>query len=600
MRRVIKNILEKYFGYFLFYYRVLRWRIAILLIISTVIAVLDGLGLSLFIPLFELTESKSVSGDGMGKLDFIVDFFSWIHVDITIASLLIFLFLLFAFKGVAKFFEKSYAVGLRVNFMKKLRISLVNGLANVSYPGFLTLDAGRLQNVIVAEIGKAVGAFSSYFTVLQQVVLLIGYLALAFLANWEFAILITVAGALTNFIYRIINKKVEKASLSQSLVGHGLQSKVIQSVLHFKYLKATGLMQRYKQNLLELVNQAEDLSLFMGRLNAFSAAIKEPLTIGVVAVVIYLQVGVMGTPMTSIILSLIFFQRALTSIMQVQSTWQQFLTTSGGVKTVNELYDDFKRHEEPNANKEIPALVSNLQFKQVYFKYPSSDRWILDKIDLTITKNETIAFVGESGSGKTTLINLLAGLLKPSKGEIYLDELKLNRDQLPNYRHQIGYITQEAVIFNDSVYNNITFWAPKTQENIERFIKVIEQTALNEFLNQLPLREESLLGDNGINISGGQKQRISIARELFRNSHILLMDEATSALDSETEKYIQENIEKLKGTVTLIIIAHRLSTIKNADVIYLMDQGRIVGSGTFDSLMQSSKRFAKMVKLQEF
>lgn len=600
MKKFLRNILENYFGYFLFYYRVLRWRIAILLIISTVIAVLDGLGLSLFIPLFQLTESDSVTGEGMGKLDFVVDFFHFINVDISIASLLIFLFLLFAFKGVAKFFERLYAVVLRTNFMKKLRIDLVNGLATVSYPGFLNLDAGRLQNVIVAEIGKAVGAFSSYFTVLQQIVLLIGYLSLAFLANWEFAILITIAGVLTNFIYRIINKKVEKASLSQSLVGHGLQSKVIQSVSHFKYLKATGLMKQYKENLINLVNESEDLSLFMGRLNAFSMAIKEPLTIGVVAIVIYLQVGVMGTPMTSIILSLIFFQRALGTIMQVQSTWQQFLTNSGGVKTVNDLYDEFKKHKEPDSSASVPALQQQLVFDGIYFKYPSSDRWILNNVQLTIPKNQTVAFVGESGSGKTTLVNLLAGLLQPNQGTMVLDGLPLAVGQMPNYRNQIGYITQEAVVFNDSVYNNVTFWAPKTPENLQRFEKIMEQSALTEFLKQLPQREESQLGDNGINISGGQKQRISIARELYRNSHILLMDEATSALDSETEKYIQENIEKLKGTVTLVIIAHRLSTIKNADVIYLMEQGRVVGSGTFDELAESNERFGKMVRLQEF
>jgi ABC-type multidrug transport system fused ATPase/permease subunit len=600
LRKFILSILQKYFSYFLFYYRILRWRIGVLLVISTAIAVLDGLGLSLFIPLFQLAESDAVTGEGMGKLDFVVDFFDLVNIDITVASILLFLFSLFALKGVAKYFERLYAVILRTNFMKKLRIELVNGLAEVSYPGFLNLDAGRLQNVIVAEIGKAVGAFSSYFTVLQQIVLLTGYLLLAFLANWQFAILITVAGALTNFIYRYINKKVEKASYSQSLVGHGLQSKVIQSVSNFKYLKATGLMKQYKKNLIDLVNEAEDLSLFMGRLNAFSMAIKEPLTIGVVAVVIYIQVGVMETPMTSIILSLIFFQRALGSIMQVQATWQQFLTNSGGVKTVNALYDDFKAYKEPTQSNEIPTLAKELRFDSIYFKYQTSERWILDNIQLTIPKNQTIAFVGESGSGKTTLVNLLAGLLQPDKGHLILDGTPLTVAQMPQYRNQIGYITQEPVVFSDTVYNNVTFWAPKTPENLDRFEKIMAQAALTDFLKQLPNGIDSQLGDNGIMISGGQKQRISIARELYRNSSILLMDEATSALDSETEKFIQENIDQLKGTVTLIIIAHRLSTIKNADVIYLMDKGAVVGKGTFDELTVSNERFAKMVKLQEF
>ena len=193
---------------------------------------------------------------------------------------------------------------------------------------------------------------------------------------------------------------------------------------------------------------------------------------------------------------------------------------------------------------------------------------------------------------------MIAGLIKPKSGEILVDGVPLNEVDLDHYRNKIGYISQEAVIFNDNIYNNITFWAEPTQENLKRFNHVLEMASLTDFINSLPEKEFTKVGDNGILISGGQKQRISIARELFKNCEILIFDEATSALDSETEKVIQENIEMLHGKYTMIVIAHRLSTIKEADTIFLLEDGRISASGDFDEMMSKSTRFKKMVTFQ--
>src|SRR5690606_17764987 len=153
-----------------------------------------------------------------------------------------------------------------------------------------------------------------------------------------------------------------------------------------------------------------------------------------------------------------------------------------------------------------------------------------------IPKNTTIALIGESGSGKTTLANLIAGLIEPNKGEMLIDGVRINTLNLNSYRSQIGYISQEPVIFSDDIFNNITFWAERTPENEERFWEVVKLASLEDFIQSQSKQELTLLGDNGILISGGQKQRISIARELYKNAEILIFDEATSALDSETEK----------------------------------------------------------------
>src|SRR5690554_7674894 len=212
--------------------------------------------------------------------------------------------------------------------------------------------------------------------------------------------------------------------------------------------------------------------------------------------------------------------------------------------------------------------------KNLHFAYGAKP--ILKNINLHISKNESLALVGESGSGKTTLISLITGLLHPDDGSIKVGGVALSDFQSKSYQKHIGYVSQDPVIFDDNLYNNVTFWAPKTPENQLRFEESIRKASLEDFMLELNERENTILGNNGINLSGGQRQRVSIARELYKDIELLILDEATSSLDSETEKAIQESIEALQGKYTIIIVAHRLSTIKNVDRIVFMDKGRIV------------------------
>jgi len=197
------------------------------------------------------------------------------------------------------------------------------------------------------------------------------------------------------------------------------------------------------------------------------------------------------------------------------------------------------------------------------------------------------------------LINLITGILSPTKGQVIVDEIDLENIKKSSYQSRIGYITQEAVIFNDTIFNNVSFWDEPTAVNQLRFDEALRKAAIYDFVDGLPQKGSAMLGSNGINISGGQKQRISIARELYKEIDFLLMDEATSALDSETEKTIKDNIARLHGKYTIIIVAHRLSTVKNADVIVLLQKGKIIATGNFESLLKNPL-FEKMVQLQEF
>jgi subfamily B ATP-binding cassette protein MsbA len=317
----------------------------------------------------------------------------------------------------------------------------------------------------------------------------------------------------------------------------------------------------------------------------------------VVVVVVLIQVNYFGESIGVIVLSLLFFYRSLTFLMNVQTQWNAFLHATGSLENMTEFMNELQASQEKFGKKTLETFRKSIELRNVGFSYGAKE--ILRDFNLTINKNETIAFVGESGSGKTTLVNLVAGLMPIDHGVFTIDGVNAKEIDIRKYQRRIGYITQEPVIFSDSIYNNVTFWAEKTQANLDKFWLSLEKASIADFVRGVSGQEESLLGNNGILVSGGQKQRISIARELYKDIDILIMDEATSALDSETERVIQQNIDALKGKYTILIVAHRLATIKNADRVVLLSKGKIESIGTFDELKHSSRLFEKMVELQE-
>ena len=310
---------------------------------------------------------------------------------------------------------------------------------------------------------------------------------------------------------------------------------------------------------------------------------------------IIIQVEWLGGNFANLLVSLLLFYRALAYLVTMQNSWNSFLGSSAGLDSIQNLNLEFSSYKEPQYQEKI-SQIKDIQVKDVSIIY--DDKTVLQNINLNIKKNTSIAFVGESGAGKTTLANVICGLIAPHQGEIITNNHNIYKTDINHFREKVGYITQEPVIFNDTIFNNVSFWQEKNQKNLAKFNQVMKLVSMEEFINGFSKKEDAPLGDNGVLISGGQKQRISIARELFKNVELLIMDEATSALDSETEKFIKDNIDMLHGKFSMIIIAHRLSTIKNVDIIYLLDKGKIIDYGPYNQLLQTSERFKKMVELQ--
>ncbi|WP_018613821.1 ABC transporter ATP-binding protein [Segetibacter koreensis] len=588
---------NNFIGYFKFYYSIVGKKLLIAISLSILVTLLDGVGLSMFMPLL-----KAVSGDAgstkesMGQLHYVTDAITKMGFPLTLNTVLVILVLLFSIKGVFKFLEQNYQAVVIQFFMKRVRHKLVDGLEKLSYKGFIKLDAGKIQNIFIAEVQRMSQAVRFYLSYSQSLFMLATYVILALLANYQFAILVAVSAGLTNLLYRRIYKAMKNASFEISKRGHDFNSYMIQAINYYKYLKSTNYLGKYSRKLEDVINKTEYLNRKTGYYGAITTGLREPMILFIVVFVIYIQINWMGGNMGSIILSLILFYRALSFLVNLQTQWQSFIQNTGAMRTVADISEVMTTECEVQGAKTFETIQKELRIMNTDLSYGNNK--VLNNVNITIPKNHTIALVGASGSGKTTLANIIIGLISPDSGRVLIDNIPLTQYNLDSYRSKIGYISQDSVIFNDNIYNNVTFWAEPTAENVQRFWEIIKMASLEEFVSNQPDKENTRLGDNGILISGGQKQRISIAREMYKKVEILILDEATSALDSETEHIIQENIENLHGHYTMIVIAHRLSTIRNVDTIYLLDKGNVTISGDFDFMLEKSEKFKRMVSLQ--
>lgn len=597
----MKKFLNKYFRYFAFFYEYLGYKVIILLVSSLFVGLLDGFGLALFIPVFQIAADGITpeSREALGKLDFLLDWIDGLGFGLNLNVILSVMMVLFLLKSVLKFYDGLWKTKLQMEFVKKLRYQMVDGMGGMAYKNFIKLDAGKIQNTLSGEVFKVTYSFLTYFSTIQFGILLAVYVSLAMLSNFQFAILVGIGGFLSNFIFKAIFKYTEKASVGVTAFNHEFQSYLIQAVHNFKYLKATDYFSKYKIKLKTIIDSIEIQQRKIGIYNSFLASTREPIVLIIVIIVILVQINYLGGQMAAIMASLLFFYRALNYLISLQTSWQGFVAHYGGIVAAIELMEEFESMQESIEVKPDAGRLETIDLSEMSFAY-KSEVPVLKNIDLKIQPLKTLALVGGSGSGKTTMVNLIIGLLEPTQGEILVNGKNRTTIDKAAYRRRFGYITQEPVIFNDNIFNNVTFWDERTPENISRFNEAIRLANIENFVAEMPDKEDTKLGDNGMLVSGGQKQRISIARELYKNVDVLILDEATSSLDSETERSIQENIDNLRGKYTIIIVAHRLSTVRKADQILVLDSGDIVGMGDFTSLVESNSKFKRMVELQEF
>jgi len=599
---MIRKFKFQVFSSFNFFYDKLGLKIWLLLISNFFVGIFDCFGIAMFFPLLSIaSEAKSISEIDSDEFLFFVETINKFNIDVSVINVLLIMIIFFILKGIFTYIVWSYRVFLQQKFIREIRFDFIEGINSISYDKFISSDTGNLQNTMTSEIERISTGFTDFFKSAQFASLVFVYAVASLYLDFQFALVVISLGFFSQIVYLFIFKYTKGASRKITVDSGYYQGLVLQYLSNFKYLKATGVLLKFSEKLKKNIFKIEKSRRKIGNLSAIATATKEPLMVIIIAISMVIQLIVFKGSIESIIVSLVFFYRALGAVTLLQNSYNRYLSIVGSIENMIAILDEliFNHNSKLpfSKNKKFKKLEDSIELSNISLSL--NNKKILNNISLKIKKNNSIAIVGESGSGKTSLVNIITGLHEISGGSYFIDDYNFNDIILSTFQNKIGYVSQEAPIFTDSIFNNVTLWDKYNKNNIDKFKNVIKLASIHHFVNSQPNKEKTELTSNGTNLSGGQRQRLSIARELYKNIEILIFDEATSALDSETEKIIQKNIDNLKGSYTIIVIAHRISTIKNSDLILELKNGEIISRGTYSNLLINSPTFKKMVKLQK-
>jgi len=582
--------------YFKVVYRYGGRKIYILLLLFLFGGISESIGISMLLPVLNIDKAETAQDQYTKTIYNILEF---VGIGVSLFSLMALLLAAFLLKGVFLFLQKSIAVYIRVNLVKSIRFGFCQKYKDMKYSYFTGTNIGYLNNVITTETDRAVAVLNRYSGLIGSLIFISIYISFAFAINHKITILVFVLSFIMFALLRGLARMSRRLSILVSKTNAQIQSLLIQSLYNFKYLKATDSFRYIYKQLFPKIDKNYIYQFQSGILTAIPSSIVEPLSVLFLSGLVFYYVGYEGRSIAEIFVLLIFFYKTFSYIFRFQADWQKFNASLGGIETINEATKILDKNTERTGTRKIEKYNEAIELRNVDFSYGSKQ--VLFNINLTIPKNRTVGIVGESGAGKTTLFDVLTGLLMPQAGSVCIDGIDYRELDISSLRGMIGYVTQEPVIFNDTIANNISFWECDSQEDVcKRRIKdAVDLSSCERFINETEKGNDTIIGEKGVKLSGGQRQRIAIARELFKEPEIMIFDEATSALDTESEQLVQQSINSLKGERTVVIIAHRLSTVRNCDYIYVFKEGRIVEYGSFDELYKDKDSiFSKMCQMQ--
>ncbi len=508
------------------------------------------------------------------------------------------LLFIFLVRGVSGFLSGYFMSWVGRKVVTELREQIFSRLIHLPIGYYDRNNSGQVITKLIYHVEQVASAATGGLTVLvQDLAAIIGLLGLMMYYSWELTCIVLLTGPLIALIIRYVSKRFRRFSHQiQESTGEVTQisSEVIQATREVRIFGATD----FEKNRFAEVNERNRVS-FMKRI--LTERLSMPLVHFIVAVALSIIIYVAtqgdllerfspGTFMSFMAAMMLLFDpvKRLTSI---SATLQAGIAAGESIFAVIDA--DVEKDEGSHTS---PRAKGDMSFKHVSFTYDRSEP-VLQDINFTVKAGEKIALVGKSGSGKTTLVNLLPRFYDYKGGNITLDGVSLNDYKLSNLRQQFAYVGQNITLFNDTVRNNIAYGVLRgiSEEKINDAAKAAYAM---EFIEQMPQGLDTVIGENGTMLSGGQKQRLAIARAILADTPILILDEATSALDTQSERYIQAALDELLKGRTTFMIAHRLSTIEKADKILVMSDGKIVESGTHQSLLQANGIYSNLQQLQ--
>lgn len=495
-------------------------------------------------------------------------------------------------------------------FTIPMRNGVVRDIRNTMYAKILSLPigyfSGERKGDIMARMSGDVteveaSVMSSLHALFRYPILIVIYLTTMIAVSWKLTIFVFILLPVMGWVMGTVGKKLKAQSLRTMEIGGQILSTIEESLGGLRIIKAFNAERQMDRRFQSETNSYVKSANAMLRRQALAHPMSEFL--GTIAVIVVLWFG--GTLILSgnssiDAASFIFYMTIFYSIINpAKDLSKTGYTVSKGMaalKRIDKILDAENPIKDPTDPKKIPALPPDhspaIEFRQVSFHYDDDDRRVLKDLNLKVEKGRTVAIVGQSGSGKSTLVDLIPRFYDVAEGEVFVNGCNVKDVRVAELRALMGNVNQEAILFNDTFRNNIAFGVDNaSQEDIERAAKIANA---HDFIMATPDGYDTLLGDRGCRLSGGERQRISIARSILKNPDILILDEATSALDNESERLVQEALERLMSNRTTIVIAHRLSTIVNADLICVMHNGEIIEAGTHTDLLARNGHYARL------
>jgi ATP-binding cassette, subfamily B, bacterial MsbA len=504
-------------------------------------------------------------------------------------------------KNISNYFASYHVTRLRNGVLKDFREKLYNVIINLPVSFYSERRKGDVMSRMLGDVNEVK---NSFFQVLELVVreplTILFSIATMFIISAKLTLFVFIFIPLSGFIISKVGKNL-KAKSTKAQEENGIQISILEETLSgLKVVKGYNAENSFISKFNNSLNKLLRISNSIENRNNLASPLSEFLGIVTIAVLLWYGAQLVVVEQSLLPTTFItYIALSYTILTPAKAISRASYTVKIGLAAAERVFEVLET--ESNVVEKPNALVKNtfeksIKIKNVNFRY--EDENVLKNFSLDIVKGKTIALVGQSGSGKSTIANLLTRFYDVNEGTIEIDDTNIKDWNLKSLRSLMGLVTQDSILFNDTIKNNILIGKPDATD--EEIIDALKVANAYEFVNDLPNGIETNIGDAGGKLSGGQKQRLSIARAVLKNPPIMILDEATSALDTQSEKLVQIALENMMQNRTSIVIAHRLSTIQKADVIFVMQKGEIVEHGTHSELLAKDGTYAKLVMMQSF